>query len=86
MCARVFSSFLCLGRGGVVPILVICTHLHLSKQSVRRVRWCFEPDHAGLDKNCYRIIKPKKKAKEIYASASDQVGLEHIQNGKVIKP
>lgn len=28
----------------------------------------------------------KKNGKEIYASTSDQVGLEQLQNGKVIKP
>lgn len=74
-------------RGGGVRILVIRTRLYLSEQSAGRVLWCLKPDHAGLDKSCYRTIKPKKKkAKEIYASTSDQVGLEQMQNGKVIKP
>lgn len=77
------------GRGGgVVLILVICTRLHFSERPAGRVLWCLKPDHAGLDRCCYRIIKPKKKkkAKKIYASTSDQVGLEQMQSGKVIKP
>jgi len=75
------------GRGGGVLLSAIRTCLHLSEQSAGRVLWCSKPDHAGLDESCYRIIKPeKKKAKEIYASTSDRVGLEQMQNGKVIKP
>lgn len=72
---------------------MICTSFHLSEAACRRMLCCLKPDHAGLDRSCYRIIKPKKKkktpqkkAKEIYASTSDQVGLEQMQNGKVIKP
>lgn len=33
----------------------------------------------------FREKKEGKKAKEIYASLSDHIGLEMLQNGKVIK-
>lgn len=47
-------------RRGEGILLVICTSFHLSEAACRRMLWCLKPDHAGLDKNCYRIIKPKK--------------------------